>query len=141
MASRSYSVQLDADLGEALEARARDTGQPTSDLMLRYIEQGFRMEAHPGIVFRDGPAGRRPSVQGGPDVWEVIRVPINSGTSGEAAVSAIVEHMDLTPSQARAAVGYYAAYKDEIDAWIRGVDETAVREEAKWRRERGLPPV
>jgi hypothetical protein len=35
------------------------------------------MNAHPGIVCRDGPAGRRPGVVGGPDVWEVIQQPVS----------------------------------------------------------------
>lgn len=30
------------------------------------------MEAHPGIVFRDGPSGRRAGLAAGPDVWEVV---------------------------------------------------------------------
>jgi hypothetical protein len=31
------------------------------------------MEDHPGIIFRDGPSGRRAVLIAGPDVHEVIR--------------------------------------------------------------------
>lgn len=91
------------------------------------------MEAHPGIEFRDGPTGRRASVVGGPDVWEIIPV-VNCGVTGEEAVRAIVELMDLTPAQARAALDYYAAYPDEIDWRIRRNNELAELIEAAWLR-------
>ena len=35
----------------------------------RQIDEGLRMEAHPGIVFRNGPSGRRAGLAAGPDVW------------------------------------------------------------------------
>jgi hypothetical protein len=36
-----------------------------------------------GIVFRDGPAGRRAVVIGGPDVWEVIAAARSAPERGE----------------------------------------------------------
>jgi hypothetical protein len=30
------------------------------------------MMAHPGIVFKDGPSGRRAALAFGPDVWEDV---------------------------------------------------------------------
>jgi hypothetical protein len=141
MTSRLLSMRIGRELSDELQARARATGQATSQLARRYIEEGLRMEAHPGIVFRDGPTGRRAALVGGPDVWEVIPVVRYSGASGEAAVRAIVEHVGLRPDQARAALGYYAAYPDEIDARIRRHEALAERMEEAWRRERALPPA
>ena len=43
-------------------------------LIQRYVAEGIEMDEHPGIHFRSGPAGRRPSLVGGPDVWEVVAV-------------------------------------------------------------------
>ena len=136
MASQLFSMRMKDDLASHLEAEARRTGESKSRLAHRLLEEGLRMRAHPGIVFRDGPAGRRPAVMGGPDVWEIIRIATNTGTTGEGALAAIVEHMDLRPDLARAAVGYYAAYPDEIDAWTRSNDELAERMEAAWLRDR-----
>ena len=138
MASRLFSMRLKDDLATELEAEARRAGEPKSRLAHRLLEEGLRMHAHPGIIFRDGPTGRRAAVLGGPDVWEIARIPINTGTTGEAAVGAIVEHMGLRSDQARAAVDYYAAYPDEIDARIRRNDELAERMEAAWRREQAI---
>src|ERR1700680_500519 len=37
------------------------------------VDEGLRMTEHPGVVFRDGPTGRRAGLAAGPDVWEVMR--------------------------------------------------------------------
>ena len=138
MASQPFSMRMKDSLASELAAESRRTGEPKSRLAHRLVEEGLRMQAHPSIIFRDGPAGRRAAVIGGPDVWEIARIPINTGTTGEAAVAAIVEHMGLRPDQARAAVEYYAAYPDEINTRIRRNDELAERMEAAWRREQAL---
>jgi hypothetical protein len=46
------------------------------------VDEGLRMAEHPGVVFRDGPSGRRAGLAGGPEVWEVIRA-IQSARSAE----------------------------------------------------------
>src|SRR2546430_16513901 len=56
-----------------LEQRARLIRVPKTALADRYVEEGLAMDAYPGIVFRDGPSGRRPAVIGGPDVWEGVQ--------------------------------------------------------------------
>ena len=38
----------------------------------RLVDEALRMHEHPLITFKDGPAGRRARLVGGPDVWEVI---------------------------------------------------------------------
>jgi uncharacterized protein (DUF433 family) len=76
------------------------------------------MEDHPGIVFRDGPAGRRAALAGGPDVWEVIETLRGTGLAGEEAITATAEWRNLTPAQVRLAVRYYDDFRDEIDTRI-----------------------
>jgi hypothetical protein len=39
----------------------------------RLVDEGLRMDEHPSVAFREGPIGRRATLVGGPDVWEVIR--------------------------------------------------------------------
>lgn len=95
------------------------------------------MQQHPGIVFRDGPAGRRPGLAGGPDVWEVIRV--FAGVSGSAdPLGQTIELTGLAPEAVRAAVRYYAEYRAEILRWIERVDEAAALAEKAWRQEQEL---
>ena len=93
------------------------------------------MEDHPGIVFRDGPTGRRAALSGGPDIWEVIATVRASGLDGENALAAAAEWGSLLLPQVRAAMHYYAEYPQEIDARITCNVEEADAAEQQWRRE------
>lgn len=96
------------------------------------------MEAHPGILFRAGTAGRRAALSGGPDVWEVVRVFASQHRSGANAVAATASLTGLSPRMVETALRYYAAYPAEIDDWIERVDDEAARAEESWRREQEL---
>jgi uncharacterized protein (DUF433 family) len=67
------------------------------------------------IRFADGPAGRRPRLQGtGLDVWEAIAVVRDN--DGDARGAA--EYLGVPLGLVQAAVAYYGAYREEIDEWI-----------------------
>ena len=117
-----------------LDAGARRRGEPKARTAERLIDEGLRMEDHPGIVFRDGPTGRRAGLAGGPDVWEVIETLHGTGLSGEQAVAATVEWGNLTSVQVHAAVEYYASYRGEIDERILLNRQEAERRRAAWER-------
>lgn len=138
MASRHLSLRLETETFERLEAESRRAGQSRSELARSLVEEGLRMAAHPGIVFRPGPAGRRPGLAGGPDVWEVIRVFKGIPARGAEALERTAELSGLGPAQVATALGYYSEYRDEIDDWIRRVDEESDRAEAAWGRAQQL---
>lgn len=94
------------------------------------------MEEHPGIVFRDGPAGRRAGLAAGPDVWELVRFIRGLRSRGAAAIREAAEHLNLAPAQVETALRYYADFPDEIDERIRLDEEEAERAEAAWHRQR-----
>jgi hypothetical protein len=93
------------------------------------------MDAHPGIVFRPGPGGRRAGLAGGPDLWEVARVLRDVEAEGEAAIEKAARLTGLAVHQVRAAARYYRDFADEVDNWIDEVDREA--EEAYPHRTRG----
>jgi hypothetical protein len=134
-AARQFSARMDASVLDRLERHGARSGLNKSRLAERYIDEGLRTEDHPGIVFRDGPAGRRPGLAAGPDVWEVIGVLKGAPHRGEAAIFHTADYLNLTATQVRTAASYYAAYKVEIDAWIARNDEEADAAEAVWRDE------
>lgn len=73
------------------------------------------MDEHPLIRFVDGPAGRRTQVVGtGKDVWEVISVVRDSGGDASAAAA----YLEMPLGLVQAAVGYYGAFREEVDDWI-----------------------
>ena len=121
--SRPVSIRLPDSTLRRLDVRADRVDMPPRTLAQRYIEEGLRMDEHPLVRFADGPAGRRARLAGtGGDVWEVIATVRDS--DGDVAEAA--EYLDLPLGLVQAAVTYYGAYKDEIDAWIeRNERETA----------------
>jgi len=100
----------------------------------RYLEEAIRTADHPGIVFRGGPAGRRPAVVGGPDVWEIIGTFLAEGRDATAAAA----YLDLPIGLVNAAVGYYADHAGEIDEWLDRNQALADEAEASARRRRAV---
>lgn len=134
--ARQFSARLDPAIVDRLERRGARAGLNKSRLAERYLDEGMRMEDHPGIVFRDGPSGRRAALAAGPDVWEVVAAIRASGLEGDAALRATADWGTLTAVQVRAAVSYYAEYRDEIDQRVaRHLDEAEAAEQ-QWHRER-----
>jgi len=140
--ARARGANLSARINEAVAQRLTARGERgplnKSRLAERYIDEGMRMEDHPGIVFRDGPAGRRAALAAGPDVWEVVSVVRNTPGRGEAAVVQAAEWLDLSPTQVRAAVRYYSEFPQEIDERIRRNRDESAAAEAAWKRERAV---
>ncbi len=133
--TQTFSARWDADVVERLRRRSELAGTNKSRLAERYVDEGTRMDEHPGIVFRSGPSGRRAALAGGPDVWEVMATLKGGAIRGEKAIAATAELLDLTDLQVRTAVRYYGAYPEEIDERIRRNVEEADAAEAAWRRE------
>jgi hypothetical protein len=130
--ARQFSARLSASVLERLERRGAHVGLNKSRLAERYIDEGLRMEDHTGIIFRDGPAGRRAALAGGPDAWEVIAAVRASGLDGDRALTAAASwgSLSLSLSQVRTAARYYAEYPEEIDERIaRNVQEADAAEQ------------
>jgi hypothetical protein len=96
------------------------------------------MGEHPGIFFKDGPAGRRAAIALGPDVWEIIKYLKEIDERAESAVDAAAEDLELPSTRIRLALNYYAAYPTEIDAEISEAEAASQAAEAAWRTQRQL---
>lgn len=131
---KPFSIRMSEDTMARLDAGARRRGEAKARTAERLIVEGLRIEEHPGIAFRDGPAGRRAALASGPDVWEVIETLKGTGLSGEAAIKATAEWGSLTPAQVRIAVRYYGDFREEVDRRIAFNREEAVRQRAAWER-------
>jgi len=51
------------------------TGASVAGLAQRLIDEGLRMADHPGVIFKDGPSGRRAALAYGPDVYRSGEIP------------------------------------------------------------------
>lgn len=72
----------------------------------------------PGIVYRDGPSGRRAGLARGPDVWEVIREVRRVAGAGEQRIVAAAVNLGLPEGDVRLAVDCCTADPEPIDARI-----------------------
>jgi hypothetical protein len=133
-----FSLRMNKETLARLAARSRETGESKSRLAQRYIEEGLRMEAHPGIYFQDGPGGRRAVVRGGPDVWQVISITRRFDGTPDDIVRETMNFTGLDERRMNAVVRYYAEYRDEIDEWVRRNDEIGDRHYAQWLREQAV---
>ncbi|MGH3167783.1 MAG: hypothetical protein ACRDN0_18085 [Trebonia sp.] len=114
------------------------TGATAAGLAQRLIDEGLRMADHPGVIFKDGPAGRRAALAYGPDVWEVIKFLREVDERGPTAIDAAAEVLAVDASRITAAVSYYGDFQEEIDAEIAEADEASERAEAAWRVQQQL---
>jgi hypothetical protein len=133
--TQTFSARWNADVVSRLRRRSELAGTNKSRLAERYVDEGTRMDEHPGIVFRGGPTGRRAALAGGPDLWEVLTTLKSGKARGEEAISATADLLRLTDSQVRTAVRYYGAFPGEVDDRIARNVEDADEAEAAWRRE------
>jgi len=127
--SRPVSLRLTESTIERLGVRAELVQIPPRTLAQRYVEEGLRMDEHPLVRFADGPAGRRARLAGtGSDVWEVIAaVRDNDGDIAETA-----DYLQLPLGLVQAAVTYYGAHQDEVDASIERNEREAAEARAAW---------
>jgi hypothetical protein len=133
------SIRFDPGLLARLRRKVTaTTGSTTSALAQRLIDEGLRMADHPGVIFKDGPSGRRAALGYGPDIWEIIKFLREIDERGPAALEAAAEVLALDVSRVSTAVSYYADYPDEIDSEIADADEASARAEDAWRIQRRL---
>lgn len=111
--SQPFSLRLPPEVLREIRSIARRLNRPTSYVVSGLIEESLRQRRCPGIIFTEGPAGRRATVAGsGIDVWEVVRVFKTCNEDTEALARALPQ---LTRRQLDAALHYYRYYPEEVE--------------------------
>jgi uncharacterized protein (DUF433 family) len=126
MSGKARGIRIPEELEQEIGRLGQERGQSWSAAAAELLHEAVRMRRAPGIVFADGPAGRRAVVVGtGLDVWEVVATWKSVGESFKK----LKKNYDwLSEPQLRAALGYYELYPDEID--------DRLEREAGWTPER-----
>lgn len=127
MARSTTSLRLADTLRARLAAVAEDEGTTVTALVERFAHEGLAMAAHPGVVYRPGPSGRRATLAGGPDIWEIASaLRHTSGTESER-VAALSEQFGLHERQIVVAINFAAQHHDEIAADVH-MNDRALKE-------------
>jgi sulfur carrier protein ThiS len=129
MARSTTSIRLSDDLRQQLGAVAANEGTTVTELIERFAREGLACAAHPGIVFRPGPAGRRAALAGGPDVWEVASALRHATGTESQKVAALAEEFGIHERQVVIALNYAAAHRDEVEARIHANDRALAEAE------------
>ena len=138
MKSTPLSIRFDNELLDRLRRRAAVHSTTPSSLVQRLVDEGLRAQDFPGIVFRDGPSGRRAGLAGGPDVWEVVRAVRDTASRGEGAISAAASALGLGEHRIRTALSYYGTYASEIDAELTDNERAAEDALRAWQAQQRL---
>lgn len=133
------SVRIsDPRLHDRLKRAALGRHVGVSGLAEQLIDEGLRMTAHPSVVFRDGPAGRRPALAGGPEIVDVIGAIVGGDVPAGQRKAHAADVLAIPVAMVDAALAYYAEFTDEIDAELAARAEQADRAEAAWRKQQDL---
>lgn len=116
MPTRARGLRLPEELQKEIEREMALRGATFSEVASSLLREAVRMRRVPGVVFVDGPVGRRASIAGtGLDVWEVVAT---FKTAGEDRERLKASYEWLSDRQLSAALAYYGLYPKEIDARI-----------------------
>ena len=113
-ATITKSLRIPRETVEEIErtAQGRDFSAAANEL----LSEALKMRRCPGILFADGPTGRRARLAGtGLDVWEVIATYLSLGKSSKRLRAA---YRQLDEVKLRAALSYYECYPAEIERRI-----------------------
>lgn len=118
MGKSTTSVRLDDELRRELARMAAREGSTVTELIERFLREGLAIAAHPGVVFKGGPSGRRAALAGGPDVWEIVAALRHTPGPETRRVARIAEQFGLHQRQVVIALNYAADHPDEIGARV-----------------------
>jgi len=117
MSSAVKSIRVDPKTASDIERLSKGKRVTFSALAAEMLCEAAKMRRCPGVVFADGPAGRRARIEGsGIDVWEMISSYLALGKDERRIREA---YHWLSERQLLATIGYYRAYPGEIEDHIR----------------------
>lgn len=116
--SKVISARIPDNDAELLLKQAKRAGRKPGELAARYLSESLVAERFPGIVFVEGPAGRRAHLAGsGLDVWEVAMLVEDGVDLGDIAR----EH-GVSVGLLNTALRYAGEHSDEIGSFMPTLD-------------------
>jgi hypothetical protein len=144
VAASPSSVRFEPRVLERLSAFvAVHRDMTLSSATSRLVDEALRAREHPLVTFKDGPAGRRARLVGGPDVWEVVGAvrsvrEAEPALAGEEVLAVVAETSGVPMPFLRAALAYWGDYPEEVDAFLDRARSEAAQAQAGWERQQDL---
>ena len=116
MSSVQKSIRIPDELAKTIQDEAESSGRDFSAVANELLTEAVKLKRCPGVIFADGPSGRRARIAGtGLDVWEVIST-YNNLNRDDARLREAYHW--LSEPQLRSALSYFRLYPEEIDRQI-----------------------
>jgi uncharacterized protein (DUF433 family) len=116
MGSVQKSIRIPDEVAKTIQEEAESSSRDFSAVANELLAEAVKVKRCPGIVFADGPAGRRARIAGtGLDVWEVVAI-YKSLDQDDARLREAYHW--LSEPQLRSALSYYRLYPEEIERQI-----------------------
>lgn len=126
------SFRLSPGTMELLDDRAHELGESRNSVAERLLHEGLRTERHPLIAFRQGASGARSPAVVGTRLF--VRQVIETVRESEGSTAEAADYLGVPERQVRAAVEYYADFRDEVEAQQARERELEQRERERWER-------
>lgn len=136
MAKSHLSLRVETGTRRRLAQRARSERLPQGTLANRYIEEGLRRDRHPRITFVAKVSGRVPALLSRPRL--LVAHIVQTWRGSRRSAKATARYFEIDEDEVRAALDYYAEFREEVDDWIAWNRAEADRLEREWRREQSL---
>jgi uncharacterized protein (DUF433 family) len=127
------SFRLSARTVELLDAAAEAAGESRNSLADRLLGEALRVERHPLIRFHQGAAGRRQPLVTGTRLY--VHQIIGTLRASDGDVDEAARYLGLTARQVRAALDYYADFRDDIDSDAAVAQRVEDSERDRWERQ------
>lgn len=116
MSSVQKSLRIPDEVAKTIQDEAESSGRDFSTVANELLAEAVKLKRCPGIVFADGPSGRRAVIAGtGLDVWEVVAT-YKSLDRDDARLRQAYHW--LSEPQLRSALSYFRLYPEEIERQI-----------------------
>lgn len=112
--SQTVTMRLPDETAEWLKASARRVGRSVSEVGAALFEEARRMSEFAEIEFRTFGGERQACLKGGLRLWKVILTAQSYAMDAEKTAA----HFELPVWKVQAALHYYEAFPEEIDAAI-----------------------
>ena len=133
MPSEQRSFRLSSTTFGLLDKTAERTGESRNALVDRLLGEALRLEQHPLIRFHEGAAGRRQPALVGTRLY--VHQVISTVRASGGDVDEAAEYLTASPRLIRAALDYYADFRDEVDADLEAARRVEEDERARWDRQ------
>ena len=124
---RPTSFRLPEDLLVRIEKQAAASRTSMTALVTSILDEGLKMRQFPGIVYKDGPMGRRAALACGADIWEIVRDFKREPGTWDKRIANVAYYANQRPERIHLALDFYAAFPEEVDAMIAADAEAQVR--------------